>query len=680
MFDFTTEVSLIWWAIGAFAAGWLVVWIYRSQISVFGKKMLAVLRALRIAAMALLLFLLLRPSFLLQKVEEKPKTLIWVVDHSGSMILASDSSEVRKLPERIEQISQKVRPQLHSDLLAFGSKISENPDFLFGDTHTDGYQWIRHIGETRTADEIAAIVLVSDGIFNTSYSPEFFVHELKVPVYTVGTGDTTVMPDAAVVSVISPKVVLPDTEFEVEILVRSLHLENMPMQVRISGQGVQNGVFSYIPSVSPDSKSFKTFIRAQKPGLYRYVATIGQVQGERNLRNNTYVFYVEVIQERGKILLIDEIKHPDIGILRQYFLKNSQNQLEVVRPDSLRYLTQSFDLAIVHSPAHPETFSYLRRNPKLPVLAVIGFGTDPRALSSLTGTDVVRFSREDRALPIPNETFYKITAENFLYSGGLPPLDVFYAITGLSNTDILAFQKISGTPTTRPLLSLSESQRRMALFHGEGFWKWKNKLQSEGDTTGMDALLLKLTRWLTQEGRREPLEVVIPERVQPAERFVVKAYLYDDSDLPITNAKVNLVLADSTNRTLEYNLISEGTLYTQAVQGLRPGTYRWNVTASLPGKTWSMRGILLVEENDIESYDLVANHDKLRRIAENSGGEFYRLTQLAELEKALSESEFVPQLIDRTNKTKLIEWWPYFILIFILIALEWFLRRYLGSY
>ncbi|MFN3952345.1 MAG: hypothetical protein ACK4KT_08090 [Thermaurantimonas sp.] len=680
MLDFSTDISLIWWVLATGILGWAVFRLYRAQVDVFGRKVTSILRLLRAAALSLMLFLLIRPVFLIQKIEEKPKSLIWMIDHSASMVLSSDSDRVKKLPDQIHLINTRLHPHLMSEVLSFGSKVSEQADFEFRQPATDGYQWIQHLIKTRSAGEIAAVVLVSDGIFNTSYSPEFFVNELKVPVYTIGTGDTTVLADASVVSVVYPKKVLPDSEFEVEILTRAVHLENVPLKISLKGEGVLHGSFTFTPGSSPDSRALKATLQAQKPGVHRYTVVIDTLPGEKNTQNNLYTFYIEVIDQKGKILLIDEIKHPDLRVVRQYFAKFSPNELVTVGPDSLRFLNDVYDLAIVHSPAHPETFTYLKKNPRLPLLAILGYGANPGALSELIGREVVRFGREDRAFPILNEQFYKISGETFLYSANLPPLDVFYSINGISNSDILSFQKIGGTSTTRPLISLLESTRKTVLFHGEGIWRWANFLRMNDDSTSMDGLFLKLTRWLTQTGKKDPFEVILPEKVNSEDRFVVKAYLYDESDLPVTNAGVVITFTDSSGRTFEYRLPYEGSLYTNIVQGLRPGTYRWNANASLAGASWSSSGILIVEENMVEYYDLVANHQVLRQIAENTGAAFYTLDQLDQLEKELLSRKFLPQLVDRSKKIKLIDWWPYFFLIFIFIGLEWFLRRYLGSY
>ena len=680
MFEFSTDISIFWWVLASIVFGWTVFRLYSAQSRIFEKRTISVLRLLRAIALSLLLFLLIRPVFLIQNIEEKPKTLIWMVDHSASMTLSTDSDRVKKLPDQINLFNDRLKRKLHSEVLSFGSKVSEQADFVFNQTATDGYQWIQHLTKTRASGEMAAVILVTDGIFNTSYSPEYFVDELKIPIYTIGVGDTTIHPDASVVSVIYPKKVLPDTEFEVEVLTKAIYLKNKPLKVSVQGEGTLRSSYTYTPVSSPDSRSFKATIKAPKQGVYRYTATIDTVPGEKNTQNNLYTFYIEVIDQRGKILLIEEIKHPDQRVLRQYFSRYSQNELLSVSPDSLKFLKGEFDLAIVHSPSHPETFAYLKRNPNLPLLGIIGYGTNPGYMSELLGKEIIRFGREDKVFPAPNEQFYKISAETFLYTASLPPLDAFYVVNGISKTDILSYQKIGGTLTNRPLISLLESNRKTVLFHGEGIWKWDSSLRSEKDTTSINGLLLKLTRWLTQTVKKEPFEVILPEKVNSEDRFVVKAYVYDESDLPVANAEVTITFVDSSKRSFEYRLPYDGSLYSGTVQGLQPGTFRWNANASVSGKTWLSSGVLIVEVNSMELFDLVANHQILRQIADNTGGKFYTLDNLEELQAELSERRFLPQLVDRSKKMKLIEWWPYFFLIFIFIGLEWFLRRYLGSY
>ncbi|GCD77648.1 hypothetical protein JCM31826_11300 [Thermaurantimonas aggregans] len=680
MLEFTTEFSLLWWVMAVLAVAWLVVWVYKSQQSIFGKKGAAILRVLRIVSLALLLFLLLKPELYIRKLEEKPRKLIWAIDHSRSMVMSKDSVEVRKLPTYLRTIADRVKGNLEVDVISFGSKVSENPDFNFNEPSTDGYAWIKHLQNTRLENEIAAVVLVSDGIFNSGYSPEYFAHELKVPVHVVAVGDTTQFPDASIYSVVYPKKVLPNTEFEIEIIAKALYLENIPLKIRLDGEGSRGEIATFRATSASESKSYKTFIKSNKPGIHRYSVTIDAVSKEKNTRNNTYVFYVEVIDERSKVLIIDEVKHPDVGVLREYFSKNTQNELVSKKPDSLRFLNSNFDFVVVHSPVHPLTFAFLQKNKALPILLISGFGTDPSGLSELIGRDVTRFSREDKAYPVANENFYKISSVNFLSIYSLPPLDVFYSISNVKAEDVLSFQKINGIPTNKPLISLLETDRKIALFHGEGLWKWKNKLQMEGDSNSFDQFFLKISRWLIHSEKKKPLEIAIPDKIQPEDKLLVKAYVYDQSNLPVSNAKVSITFTDTAGRKFEYSFAREGTVYTASAQNFAPGTYRWKAEAELAGVKQTESGILIVEENDLEISDLVANHDKLRKIAQNTEGKFYLVSHLDELEKDLLAQGFLPLIKEKTQKIRLIEWWPFFAIILILLTAEWFLRRYLGSY
>ncbi|MFN4298463.1 MAG: vWA domain-containing protein [Thermaurantimonas sp.] len=680
MLEFTTEFSMLWWVIAVLAVAWFVMWIYKSQQSVFGRKGTEILRVLRIVSLALLLFLLLKPELYIKKLEEKPRTLVWAVDHSRSMVMSKDSTDVGKLPTFLQTIADRVKGNLEVDVISFGSKVSENPDFNFNQPFTDGYAWIKHLQDTRFDNEIAAVVLVSDGIFNFGYSPEYFVHELKVPIHVVAVGDTTQFPDASIYSVVYPKKVLPNTEFEIEIIAKALYLENIPLKIRLKGEGTNREIATFRPTSSSESRSFKTFIKSIKPGIHRYSVTIDPVSKEKNTRNNTYVFYVEVIDERSKVLIIEEMKHPDMGVLREYFSKNTQCELISVKPDSLRFLNSNFDYVIVHSPAHPQTFAFLQKNNALPVLLISGFGTDPGGLSKLIGRDVTRFSREDKAYPIANDNFYKISSVNFLSIYPLPPLDVFYYIPNVKAEDVLCYQKINGINTTKPLISLLETDRKIALFHGEGLWKWKNKLQMEGDSNSLDLFFLKVTRWLIQSEKKKPLEIVLPEKIQPEDKLLVRAYVFDQTNLPVSNAKVSIIFTDSAGKKFEYSFAREGSVYTASAHNFTPGTYRWKAEAELAGEKQTESGILIVEENDLEISDLVANHDKLRKIAKNTEGKFYLISKMDELEKDLLAQNYLPLLREKTQKIRLIEWWPFFAIVLILLTAEWFLRRYLGSY
>lgn len=677
-----TEYSLLWWIVALSGAIVLVHWLYRGQAAIFGRRMYRLIRGLRLTALALLTFLLVHPYVIFQKAELQPKSLVWVVDHSRSMVLSQDSSEVRQLAKKIDNINSNLKGLFLADVIGFGQEVTEKPNFDFDHNRTDGYQWIRHLQQTRARDEIAAVVLVTDGIFNTSYSPEFFVSGLRVPVFVVGTGDTAVVPDAGVYSVIHPRKVLPNTTFEIEVIAKATFLTGKNLELTVSGQGVVTNRAAFSPAEDIATKSAKFKIKADKAGIHKYTVSITAVPGERNLKNNSFTFYVEVTEDRKKVLLIDEIKHPDIGILKEYVLRHSEHDLKIVAPDSLKYFSDEPDFAIVHSPAHPETFAYLKRKASVPLLIIAGYGADTRALATLTGLEFTRFARPDKAFPAINDKFYKVEQSFFTASSatGMPPIDVFYGITGANEDEIMNFQKINGVSTSRPLTLLRESGRRIVLFNGEGLWKWRNHRMAESDTMGMVNLWMPLMRWLTSGENQRPFEVIIPGRAYSGDLITAKAYLTDEASLPVSGAQVSIAFRDTAGRTFSYDFSPESGYYSTAIKDLNPGVYNWTAQAVKASAKWNDRGFIIIQEYDVETSEITADHPRLRQIAQNTDGEFFTLNQLDQLEASLRARDFAPRLITRTEKFQLIEWWPYFILIFLLLAAEWFLRRYLGSY
>ena len=93
------------------------------------------------------------------------------------------------------------------------------------------------------------------------------------------------------------------------------------------------------------------------------------------------------------------------------------------------------------------------------------------------------------------------------------------------------------------------------------------------------------------------------------------------------------------------------------------------------------KGTFLVKEMKIEFLNSVANHQILRSIAKQSNGEFYFNNELNQLaDNLLQRDDLVTVVYQEKTFDDLIDYKWLFVLIVLLLSIEWFMRKYHGAY
>ncbi len=83
----------------------------------------------------------------------------------------------------------------------------------------------------------------------------------------------------------------------------------------------------------------------------------------------------------------------------------------------------------------------------------------------------------------------------------------------------------------------------------------------------------------------------------------------------------------------------------------------------------------------IETSNLIANHTLLHSISQATNGKFYTPENMADIEKEIKNNDNIKPVVSYQKNYKLLLDSPiYFILIILLLGIEWFLRKWGGGY
>jgi hypothetical protein len=124
-----------------------------------------------------------------------------------------------------------------------------------------------------------------------------------------------------------------------------------------------------------------------------------------------------------------------------------------------------------------------------------------------------------------------------------------------------------------------------------------------------------------------------------------------------------------------------GKAYTLNAGILPVGGYTFKATVNFNGQSLVYEGKFSVQPIELELFETTANHAVLRQLSAKFGGETVYFNQLASIADKIKANETVKPVIYQTTQTNpLINLKWIFALLALLLAGEWFLRRYFGAY
>jgi hypothetical protein len=478
--------------------------LYRVKYT-WGKRVNQSLFGLRAVVVALLCFLLIGPILkLTNNIFEKP-SLVFLIDNSTSLIDKVDSIKIQnELVENTKQLQALGYNVTWRDLNGVTSQ-----KIKFENKTSDLNNALRETVSDFEDKNLAGVILVTDGIYNSGASPLY--SPWRVPITTIGLGDTTEHADLILKNVAYNKIAYQGNQFPIRAEVA---IQNLP------DRDVIVSIFKNGSLVSQQKKNtarklliqFEFLGEAKEKGIQRLDVAIEPVSGESNLRNNRASIFVEVVEGRKKILVIAPAPHPDIKTLRAVVEKNHNYEFilhipGVTKTDPSLLQPGVAELVIFHQVFDQEMktmtlFSQLSKG-KSSLLLFVGSKTNLRLLQ-VNGVPLNFLSpgQKDNATPVVNSAFHDFDFSensNSIFSR-YPPVQVpFGKFSYPPNAQVLLNQRIGSVVTDRPmLLSWEDNGRKMATFVGEGLWKWRlDEFATTEKTEIFDETFSKLIQYLS---------------------------------------------------------------------------------------------------------------------------------------------------------------------------------------
>ena len=204
-----TEYSLWFVPLCLLLGAAYAVFLYlRNRDIDYDKRARWIMPILRGLAISLIAFLLLSP-LLKHNVKEVDRPLLLVaVDNSESMVSTGDSAYYRtEFPKQLQKLIEDFgdKYDIKTYLVGEQNDLQEGamPKAVpFSGKTTNLSSLFDEVDNLYANHNIGAMVLVSDGIFNTGSNPQYAAERAKYPIYTVAAGDTSVQTDLLVTDIL----------------------------------------------------------------------------------------------------------------------------------------------------------------------------------------------------------------------------------------------------------------------------------------------------------------------------------------------------------------------------------------------------------------------------------------------------------------------------------------------
>jgi hypothetical protein len=563
----------------------------------------------------------------------------------------------------------------------------------FKGTSSDIGGAIRSVTGDYEGKNLAGIVLVSDGIYNSGTSPAYL--PLRVPLYTIGVGDTTERVDLILKNIAYNKIAYQGNKFPIraEVIAKGLPNQNITVSLFKDGKSISR------QTLNSGNKSLLLFDfqgEALEKGIQRLDVVVETTSNEFNTRNNRASAFIEVVEGKKKILLIASAPHPDIKAISAVVEKNPNYEFHIHIPavkEANPALLQpgNADLVIFQhvldeSGRTTTLYKSFAQSPTSLLLLLAG-KSNLRQLSA-NGIPITfeNTTQTDEVTPEVNDQFRDFTfSENTttIFSR-YPPVNVpFGKFTYPSTAQVLLWQRIGSVITNRPLLmSWEESGKKTALLIGEGFWKWRlGEYDDRGNTEIFDDVFGKLIQYLsTKEDKRKFRSFPLQNEFTDAEPVVFESQVFNDLFEPVYGNKVNLELRDENGKNFPYSYVIGAGGQRYRIGTLNEGVYKYKASTELNGKIEEVRGEFLVSAQNMEAQNLTADFGLLRKLSEETGGKFYPIEKINELSNGIQKTEVKSIIHSEDSFNAIINLKIVFFLLLVLVSAEWFTRKYLGAY
>jgi uncharacterized membrane protein len=738
-FAFTTPWPGFIIAAAAAAVAVPTVFLYGRVKGKTQRRDRAVLSVLRTCVLALLLFSLFRPVLVLSTVVPQRNVVGVLLDDSRSMRIADMDGQARAdvlqgaFGDPASDVVRGLTDRFIVRTFRFSSaaeRLDDPTALTFSGGKTDLGRALDHARAELASVPLAGLVVVTDGADNSAESlaePLLALQAAGVPVHTVGIGRDVFTRDIEVGRVQAPRRVLEGTALGVDLVVRQRGYENTTVPLIVEDDGRIVATQDVALRRDGEATPVRVHFTVTEPGPRLFKFRIPARDGEMVEQNNEQDALIIVQNRRERILYFEGQPRFEIKYMRRALVDDDNIELvTLVRTAENKFYRLGIDpdnpeeLAGGFPRTREELFqyrglilgsveaSYFTHDQLAMIADFVGQrgggllllgGARAFAEGGYAGTpveDVLPVILEELREGFIAEVFVEQTPAGRVHPGtqiadseeaseerwkSLPSVTVLNPLTRAKPGATTLLQGRS-PDSDDPLIVLAVQRYgrgKVLALPIQDLWTWQMHHEIPLEDQTLETFWQQVSRWLVSLVP-DRVGVQTPgDRVAPSEPVELLATVEDDRYLRVNNTDVSVRVLTPTGAEqqlqMDWTVDRDGeyrATYTPTDQGL----HQIEVTVRDSGEFFAAdTSFLQVTDLAREFYDAEMQQAALRRIADETGGQFYTPSTLSSLPEDISYTESGTTVIEEND---LWDMPILFVLVVGLVSLEWGFRRVRG--
>lgn len=590
--------------------------------------------------------------------------------------------------------------------------------------------------EAHRATPLAGMVVFSDGTHHGADTALGYLRHAGVPIVTVGVGTATGYRDIRIADVQAPTLTFVHYPAEINVKLQTwgYNGEYLPVMLKRAGRVVATKTVRVTADVFTEQVQFE--VEPDEIGEFTYTVSVAPHAGEALTENNQAAFPLSVARDKIRVLLVcgsptwnyrflrQGLKQdPSVDLISFVILRTPtdvvnvpENQLSLIPFPTQRLFTQelkNFDVIIFENFSFQLYFPwYYLDNLRKYVhdggaFAMVG-GSLAFAQGGYAGTPI-----ED-LLPVtlrPDRNDYRPVVHRLLLTeeGKTHPITrlstnvqenqrIWESLPELDGLNLVGQPKPGATvlgvsngrfegQASAPLLAMQPygSGRTLALM-SDYVWKWNFQMAGRLDSNQYYLQFVRqMVRWLIHDPVLKQVRAMADANEFPTGSDITGTIqVLQDDYRPAENATLTPKLRTpaGVELPLQYVPTENPGEFRYRLRADEEGLYELDVQAQIAGQSHEANRLLVhVRRPGDENQVAAPNHPLLQQIAEKTNGTFFALHDtsrptLASLVEFFGATPSYKVLEE--HRLRLRETVPLFVMLLVVLGVEWWWRRRVG--
>jgi hypothetical protein len=696
--------------LGTLASVIFAVWSYRRTNPPVAAWLRWLLTVLRCLGLTLGLWLIWEPTLEIVRDHSESALIDVLIDHSASMALKQAGID------RIQQVNDLLASQSFKRLsernrlsgFGFSDSLSATITLLRGDlpaangAETDIADALAKAVQAARSAKLGGILLISDGENNAGPDPARLSRQLRLPIWTIGIGSAAQSKDVMITEVDASSIVYQGSKVPIQVAWRAIGVKGVPFDIRLIGE---SGATLGRQSISADADfaegRTEFEITVERAGRQQFRVELPHLEGELTADNNRRSFYLNVLANRMRVLVMAGPPDNSLGDLLRRIAPDEHVQVTSRTTKSNSFyeggwpdekLLDQIDVIILHhfptrlnSSSQVAAFAEAVSKKNLPVCLIDGGALEPLMLKSFESVLPVLVTsgrgklisaqvaplRRHSIIAEPEDLNY---AEKW---SALPPVNFMAGLyTALPQAEVLAEFQPGGAQHFPAIIISERAGSKSAALLMRDLWRWG--LVSPGSDGVTEPFIQRLIRWLAVRKSDKRVQLAFSkEQFSTQEQVGFTASVYDENYRPFDGAEVQAKVSSALREGVRLTLTGEGKgRYRGSFQPWGEGEYKVQVQARQNSSSLGEdSSSVAVEPFSIELLDTRLNEPLLRQIAEASGGSY---APADSAERLLDSITLPVEIMHEEYRHDLWGGWWHLGAVVFCLGLEWFIRVRMG--